>query len=212
MKLISPKIGFVAVIALVAFLAGWTSYQALPGRRGIDQAVAQEEDELNFTEGGVDFNGFPLVWLGDEFEGQILPIDGVIAVSSPGNGRHPPYQRVDFLYGDCVVPDNERSCPIPLQVSVYPWCGPELSPRVVGEKVDLPGAIEALRYTQGGGHLYIRTEGYIAIIISSASDMEAQIVRAADALRGANNLAALTGEEQRNGTRACRDGTPVAGP
>lgn len=149
------------------------------------------------------FDQFPLVWLGDEFEGMRLTAilrDRISAVPD-----RPEIDRVTFIYGDCTPASTgtadpatgaiprEESCPAPLQVTVSAACSND----------DLPGELRKGNLTVRGasadrygtehdhGHLMVETSwAKIAIISSANGDSGDQmVVDAASALEGRNGLA-----------------------
>jgi hypothetical protein len=131
------------------------------------------------------FSRYPLVWLGAEFEG--LPITAVVEKRSPANPRRPAIDSVTFVYGDCE-PLPDQGCPAPLQVTVMPDCSPGVSERVRRSTVDIRDISETHTLP---GHLFLETAFNKVVIVSAAPDgvdMQ-QIERAANALRGANEIA-----------------------
>jgi hypothetical protein len=196
-------------VALVAFATGWFGYQQA-SQTVLRSVLAQEnEDRLDVAE-EVAFDRFPLFWLGLEYDtgSGPLPLTEVIARSRPGYADHPGYERVDFLYGTCEITQaeleqGEDSCPVPLQVTVYPHCGPDLDLRepVVRERVNR-GDKEYIVYTQG--HVFVKMPAARVIVISSdENDADGIALKAASRLSEANELAKQPLDAQRDMTRAC---------
>jgi hypothetical protein len=110
---------FLAVIALSSLLVGWWVREAFSRRTEpatADIAVAKCEDELLQA-----FDAYPLLYLGDTFEG--LPLSYCLRRQEGGTfDGIPPTDRFVFVYGTCTIKPGRSSCAVPLQVSVYPRC------------------------------------------------------------------------------------------
>jgi hypothetical protein len=78
-----------------------------------------------------EFEGFPVYWLGESFQG--LPLVAVQRIDYPGAFPGKPYDdprnEVAFLYGDCTIAPGQSSCPVPLIIATRPYC--EVPPEVV---------------------------------------------------------------------------------
>jgi hypothetical protein len=135
------------------------------------------------------FDRFPVLWLGEAFEG--LPLTAIQYRYVPAGEGHGPMERVDMVYGDCE-PAADKGCPAPVQVSVYPACGPTLADPVKRESLEVRG-VRADRYFDG--HLALETASNRVVIISArpGAEGDAQAERAANVLRGANGMASSLG-------------------
>lgn len=127
------------------------------------------------------FDGFPLLWLGEEFEGLSLNS----AFRSPDG--------FTLVYGDCDIEPGESSCPAPFQVSARSPCAPSL-----GGSADARIRGVAVRRTLDG-HLEVDAGSTRVILISNvgtAAEQDEQVLRAADMLTTANSLVtAMPGDD-----------------
>jgi hypothetical protein len=82
-----------------------------------------------------EFEGFPVYWLGESFQG--LPLERVARMDDPGGFPGKPYNdpwhEVRFIYGTCTIPPGESSCRVPLSIDIRPYC--EVPPEIVADAV-----------------------------------------------------------------------------
>jgi hypothetical protein len=177
----------VCAVALISVAAGASGFLLLRSDAQPPAATAQD------TAGSFDatsFDEFPLLSLGDEFEG--LPLTHVVhQVGGPSGDQ----QMITFIYGDCVMKNPDTPCPAPLQVTNYSSCGPDIASQTLRDQIEVRGV--ATRHYGPHGHLFLKTQSSKAIIISSALDNEDQAVRAARALVGHNTLAKALRKQDR---------------
>jgi hypothetical protein len=138
-------------------------------------------------EGAAAFPDFPLYAVGESFEG--LPLTGVTrrleARVAPDPARA---NFVGFRYGDCT-PSSDAGCPAPLEIQVWPACERNLSSYSLTPAGDpLPHERLTVRGVpaasfEGGQRLEIYT-GSVSVVLFGAG--EAQLLRAAEALRAVN--------------------------
>lgn len=174
---------FLALIALGSLAAGWWLREALSGRTepaSADIAVVKCE-ELVRT-----FDAYPLLYLGDSFEG--LPLVGCDRRQSAGTdyGR-PPTDSFAFVYGTCTIKPGQSACAVPLSVILYPRCDPP-------PPTDPGIPTEAIRGSEAKvlrtGALFVETPRYTVKISAGNAAGAALARRAFLELRGANPLAA----------------------
>jgi len=183
---VAVTIGAVALgVAVVAALReGGDATPATAGGSGCEDKVRS-------------FDRYPLLYLGEEFEG--LPLVSCEYHVSPGTSYGtPPTERYVFIYGRCTIPPDrtDGGCAVPLQVTVYPPCGPSITPKADVSKQQLRGVdVRILR----NDAVYVETSAYKAKISVGqvAGQRLALTTRAFDALRGANDLAAGVSEQSR---------------
>lgn len=131
-----------------------------------------------------DMDDYPLVFLGEEFEG--LPLVWCHRKQTSGTSYGiPPTDQVIFVYGTCTpTGGDEASCLPPLQVHVYPPCQ---------ELAFDPGTTRttSIRWTDTfiltNGNPYVLTSTYHAKISAGRGG---RAIHAVGGLRGANALAA----------------------
>jgi hypothetical protein len=103
---------------------------ALVGR-GEDTTPAAVRPGVTTVDDMRKFNGFPVYWLGESFQG--LPLVAVHRMdypgAFPGKPYNHPWHEVSFDYGDCTIAPGESSCPMPLSIHTRPYC--EVPPEVV---------------------------------------------------------------------------------
>lgn len=119
------------------------------------------------------FDAFPVLWLGEEFEG--LELNTIL--------RNP--SGFTLIYGDCDIDPGDGSCPAPFQVSARSPCAPSL-----GGSADAQIRGVAVRRTLDG-HLEVDAGSTRVILISNvgtATEQDEQVLRAADMLTTANSL------------------------
>ncbi len=177
-----PQLAFLAMIAIGSLAAGWWLREAWSGGTSSVQAdIPVLKCEMLVAE----FDAYPLLYLGDSFEG--LPLNFCARRQSPGDDDGiPPTDRFVFVYGDCKVQPNQSSCPAPLQVTVYPLCMPSF-----------PGSVARTEIVRGAtadvftsGEAFVETPVYKVKVSSGNSKSADLAVRAVAELRGANSLAA----------------------
>jgi hypothetical protein len=150
-----------------------------------DDSEAQRRERL---ERGIaearGFDAYPLLWLGEEFEGLEL-----VGISRLGYGK---YRRsgaraVTFIYGRCSGPP----CRVPLTLTVEHPCSPGRFQSPDGEERFVRGAPYA---RTGSGALWITLpQARIHISSAAAHGADAQALRAAEALRGLSASASHLG-------------------
>jgi hypothetical protein len=132
------------------------------------------------------FEAYPLVYLGDSFEG--LPLTYCARVQSAGSeyGR-PSTDRFVFIYGDCTIEALRDSCAPPLQVTIYPRCGPHLAGGIVRTE-SIRGAIAHVLATPA---FFVETSNYNVKVSGGSRTTESENLarRGIEQLRGANALA-----------------------
>ena len=128
-RILYAVIGF----GLLALLVGGIVW-AVVGR-GDGTTPATAGPQVWSVEDARKFEGFPVYWLGESFQG--LPLVAVQRIEDPGAFPGRPYNdprnEVAFLYGDCTIAPGESSCPVPLDIVIRPYC--EVPPEVVADAV-----------------------------------------------------------------------------
>jgi hypothetical protein len=143
------------------------------------------------------FNAYPLLYLGEEFDG--FPLRRCTRRQTPekydqaGNVREPATDFVLFIYGSCTPPATGEGCASPIQVLSDPPCGPKIVEEAKDYTVNARGSDVIVKHD---GSVRIETGGYNVTIYATASsgalDIASQTdtaLRAVEALRGANALA-----------------------
>jgi hypothetical protein len=178
-------IGF-ALIATSAggFVSGFYLYNRVQEtRKDVSAEVGSEMtvDELTA------FDGFPLYWLGQEFEGLGLNKIFHRVATHPGGGQAiGDIESVTLVYGDCQPNLVDRSCPAPVQVTILSRCTPPLGESVIRDTFTLRGAPATRTFD---GHLHVDAGGSRIIVISSlgsVGEQDDQAARAVEALVAAN--------------------------
>jgi hypothetical protein len=157
-----------------------------------------------------EFDAYPLLFLGDSFEG--LPLSACARRNSPGTDYGiPPNDFFFFIYGECVFKPGESSCPTELQVTILPRCGPRPDFK--------PDRQETIRGAEADighfGAVRVNTPDFSVRVASLFHDAEhnAMSLRATAALRGANALAAnLTPDKALGDTSAVSRAAPDKDP
>jgi hypothetical protein len=149
------------------------------------------------VEGAAVFPDFPLYAVGESFEG--LSLTGmtrrVEARTAPDPARA---NFVGFRYGDCT-PSGDSGCPAPLEIQVWPACernfaSYSLTPAgdpLPHERLTVRGVPAA--FFEEGKRLEVYT-GSVTVVLFAQE--KAQLLRAANELRGANG-SARTGTDGR---------------
>lgn len=97
------------LLRILAALVG-TTLVVLAGACSSDRGPDRGPD----IESAIAFEGFPLYWLGETFEG--LEVTEIIDTEATPN-------RVSFIYGSCEPSGTfEPTCALPLQVQIVPLC------------------------------------------------------------------------------------------
>jgi hypothetical protein len=176
-----PFVG--AIVLAVAVAAGALLERGAPWPGGARTASAQPGECVDLLN---TFDSYPLVYLGDEFEGhdlrrcvrkqtsEVRGADGAV--------RKPAMDFVIFAYGACDP--FPAGCSPPVQVISDPSCGPKI----------VEGGATARQVVRGediavlqDGSARVEAPGFSASVYAGDSDMA---VRAVAALRGANPIAA----------------------
>jgi hypothetical protein len=181
----TPRRGLLLLlaIALVSIACGWWLREVWFGEAksaGADVKLIRCQELLE------KFDAYPLVYLGDSFEG--LPLTYCARRQSAGSdyGR-PATESFFFIYGDCVIQPGRDSCAPPLQVIVYPRCGPSLAGGVMRAE-SVRGVTAKVLATPA----YFIETPYYNVKVSGGNrtrDAEALTRSAIEQLRGANALA-----------------------
>lgn len=109
-----------ATVMLAAAAAGALLLVARPFSR--DTGTAATSPGPSSVQEAAQFKDYPLLWLGESFEG--LPLTGIVrSLAGDDPNRPVPTAQDDFtfIYGDCT-PGNDGGCAPPLQVLVEPRC------------------------------------------------------------------------------------------
>jgi hypothetical protein len=120
-------------LGLLALLLGGIVW-AVVGRG--DGTTSVTADPLaSAVEDARKFEGFPVYWLGESFQG--LPLVAVHRIdypgAFPGKPYNHPWHEVSFDYGDCTIAPGESSCPMPLTIDTRPYC--DVPPEIIADAV-----------------------------------------------------------------------------
>jgi hypothetical protein len=123
----------VIALGLLALLLGGIVW-AVVGRG--DGTTSVTADPLTWSlEDARQFEGFPVYWLGESFQG--LPLVAVHRIdypgAFPGKPYNHPWHEVSFDYGDCTIAPGESSCPMPLTIDTRPYC--DVPPEIIADAV-----------------------------------------------------------------------------
>jgi hypothetical protein len=136
------------------------------------------------------FTDYPIVYLGDEFEG--MPLTYCDHVQTPPTESGIP--ATDFfvlIYGDCTPTGGDHaSCPAPLQLTIDPGCAPAPVPAASAPST-LQRGLEVA--TLSNGHAYADAAAFkltVSVNYGPRADRDATASRVIDAVRGANGAAA----------------------
>jgi hypothetical protein len=132
------------------------------------------------------FDDYPILFLGDEFDGQKL--NSCIHQASPRSASgQPASDRFDFVYGDCDA--SKGSCPAPIQIS-FDWsCGP--TPIWVGS-VPTRRTRGLTFHVGDDGQLWANGAGFhLSVFVTFVDRTQAtdEALNVVDALYGANPVA-----------------------
>jgi hypothetical protein len=117
------------------------------------------------------FEEFPVYWLGESFQG--LPLTAVHRMdypgAFPGKPYNDPWHEVRFIYGTCTAAPGQSSCPVPLSVSIRPYC--EVPPEIVADaaKTGPPEEIRGAMVQRTGKSMRVWT-GNVSIGIAATDD------------------------------------------
>jgi hypothetical protein len=196
-----PRIAFLLLIVGVAALAATATLSALAsqgqnqilydGENSVVDTLSEENPVEACLELASSFEEFPLLFLGESFEGHELRMCSyeVRAASFTPDGRpyHPGFERFSFVYGHCTNPPG-KSCELPLTIDIEPICGP----KSWGDEQS------TVRGAPGGAHpdgdVTITNRSFRVRILpahsrTTAADRAGLALRAAEALVPANSLA-----------------------
>jgi hypothetical protein len=184
--------------ALAAVLAVGLATGSLVRRTLFDDSRTIEADVQVTTtcrEFAEAFVEYPLVNAGDRVTGfdlQSCDHRPDLAGASPQRDSTPRlsaerFDRVDFVYGTCEIEPGRESCPVPVQISVFPPCGPKLTSWV--ERVPVRGAVALVK---PDGSIRIETPSFLVTIFATGIGFEQRVSNAlaiANLLVPANDLA-----------------------
>lgn len=180
----STRLGLAIVaLGLVSIGAGWWLRDAWSGQT---QPAEADQKLVTCRELVDQFDAYPLLYLGDSFEGLPLTYCGRRQSAGSDYGR-PATDRFVFIYGDCEVKSDQSSCNPPLQIAIYPRCGPRLAGGVLRTE-SIRGAEASVLGTPA---FFIETAQFNVKVSGGARDAEGEGLasRAVEELRGANELA-----------------------
>lgn len=168
----------VFVAGAVLTTGAWQLAQRMPDAEA-DPSWRQQVEE---------FNEYPLLWLGEEFEG--LTLDRVIRQQTAATAYHPAMDSVDFIYGECIPPDDSTPCRNALQITVDGPCAPKLAEHHRGKTTLVRSAVVNVAADQT---VRLESDAFSVSIfvgrIEDPAEREAFALRAMAALRGGNALA-----------------------
>lgn len=194
------RFGAILAVGALAIVSGFLLLDVGRERWRPDPAVAdpvvslggsarlESNDPLKCKQVMAAFHDYPLVWLGDEFEG--LSLTGCErVVTEPTSYGIPATDYFFIYYGDCSPAQSEyRSCVVPLQLSVEPACAPPLAPNVRRSTFVVRDASAVETYD---GSVQIETASLKVYVSSGEGESGSpQVRRAAEQLRGVNDLTA----------------------
>jgi len=150
-----------AMLAVGITAGGLSVAQCLRNQPG---SAAVTPGEISVTQART-FQEYPLLWLGDSFEG--IPLTTIIralAQDDPESMLPTAQNSITFIYGDCTPPAEEGGCAPPLQIVVEPRCfnPPELYSYVASGPQPIRGGAAWLPGIPGGPILWT---GDIAVTI-----------------------------------------------
>jgi len=198
--------GLAIVTAIVAIAAGWVLlvgvqagvHTAIPDHSAEERLAACQALRQNFDD-------YPILFLGDEFDGQKLQTcDHQVSASS--DSRQPSSDRFDFVYGTCDA--SKGSCPVPLQISLDWSCGP--TPIWAGS-VPTVRTRGLTLHVGDAGHLWANGAGFhLSVFVNfvDSSQLTDEALNAVDALYGANRVAERITPSDRLNDRSLLNGTP----
>ena len=193
--------------SLLVVLAGVIVFAATFGLRGPISRLAGSGAEAGAGLEAcrallADFQDYPLVYAGEEFEG--MPLTTCMRRQTPAtNYGVPATDQVIFVYGTCTpdLSSPDPSCAPPLQIHVYPGWMP--SPLAAVPSGETRRGVETALMNQGSAVSAdaSRYRVKISAAVADPAANQALALRAFDALRGANPIAA-----------AISDGLPLTAP
>lgn len=192
-SMISRRRSVITLLLGLAVFAGTFSLRGLISRQvnSVAQAGAGLEACRALIAG---FQDYPLVYVGEKFEG--LPLTTCMRNQTSGTSYGiPPTDQVIFIYGTCTldfsVPDP--SCAPPIQIHVYPSCMP--TPVVAVSSGQTRRGVDTAFLNRGSSVIAdaSRYRVKISAAVGDTAANQALALRAFDALRGANPLAAGIG-------------------
>jgi len=174
-------------LGLLALLLGGIVWAVVGRGNGTTPATAGPE--VWSVEDARKFEGFPVYWLGESFQG--LPLVAVQRMADPGRWPgeiyNDPRNEVRFIYGDCTIPPGETGCPMPLSIHTRPYC--EVPPEVVlgPEKTGPPEVIRgAMVHRMGKSSMQVWTSNVTISIATTEEGLLDEAVR---------NLVRLNGDK-----------------
>jgi hypothetical protein len=177
----------VIALGLLALLLGGIVWAVVGRGDGTTSATA---GPVTWTlEDAREFEGFPVYWLGESFQG--LPLTVVKRIDYPGAFPGKPYDdprnEVRFVYGKCTIAPGESSCPMPLTIAIRPYC--EVPPEVIADTVKIgpPEEIRgALVQRMGEGRMQVWTDNVSIAIVTTEEGLVDEAAR---------NLVRLNGDK-----------------
>lgn len=159
-----------------------------PGTGAGSTSPSQATDPVKCEQLMKSFDDYPLVWLGEDFEG--LPLTGCEHVTTAASSYGiPATDHFYIYYGTCRPGDNEHgSCLIPVQVSVEPACSTPIIEDAKKRHFAIRGTAASELYE---GSIQIEAPLFKVLIGGSGGNSAgtAQAARAAEVIEGANALA-----------------------
>ncbi len=139
------------------------------------------------------FQRFPLVYAGDEVLGH--PLSGcqksetAPLLDQSGTVALPSAEQFNIAYGDCEIPPNAESCPVPVTIVIDPPRGPTLPASRVRERVLLRG-VEVMVKVDGSARLELPSMSVSVFTFGNDyAERRANALAVFASLKGANDAA-----------------------
>jgi len=141
------------------------------------------------------FEGYPVYWLGQEFQG--LPITSIdrLYYEHPPEVNLPASDMITVVYGDCIPHGTPPTCVPPIQVITSAYCTRPREQTAAAARQGEPFVVRGADAEWVSDSLVIYAGDATVNVIAATDDSRDDALEVANSLRSANALGAVTTAE-----------------
>jgi len=183
--LLAPIVGFLAAYSLLSGAA------ALADRGMSNVAPAASAGDVTGNLGLAEaqaFDGYPVYWLGEEFEGLRVTHINRLYYEHPPGVPLPPSDMITVIYGDCTPQGTPPTCVPPISIVTSSYCSRPQEQTAAAAKQGEPFAMRDATAEWVSNSLVIYAGDATVNIIAATDNSQDDAMRVAKSLRSMNTL------------------------
>jgi len=192
MWLIAPVAGFLLtyfVLTGAASLADKGPSQVAPAASSGEMA-----GNMSLAEAQA-FDGYPVYWVGEEFEGLGVTHINRLYYEHPLGVPLPPSDMITVVYGNCNVQGTPPTCVPPISITTSSYCSRPQEFTAEAAKQGEPFTVRSATAEWVSNSLVIYAGDATVNIIAATDNPRDDAMRVGDSLRSMNTLGVTTGAE-----------------